>query len=512
MSRNYLTAYILVILIATPVHAGYREMKKEIDTYAPRSFVTIPDHPTIEPVGSSEDQEFEASLQSIRDIKSEWERLITSYDEGYTFLKPDRELVEALRPAASDPYKTAEKMKGEYFLKTLETLVLLRNPGIKAAENRFRAAVEAFSQVSSLDEILRQYSAFTEGQMTGVGPMKGKDPVSMKFPFPGVLALKGQIVDQEVKAARESLEATRRNTVTSARKTYWDLLFVRNAQKVAGETVDLLNHLEAVATTRYEAGRTSFQDVVKVRIKRETLEEDLVTLKEKQRNLEQKIREVLNLPHRIRLGHPAKIRPAAKRLPPDTLYKMALKHRQELRKLRARVGKMERMIEMAETMILPPYTFNLSLYEDEAIKKVGTVAMLPTFPVSVQVSTGAGLPKMPWYGANDAYLRQTRKKLLALREDLKKAEVTTITMVRNSWFKLDQANREKELYKKTIIDLSQAALDVSIQGYESGTVSFADVIASHTLWLVANLTLERKQADVGIAWADLQSVVGISMN
>jgi cobalt-zinc-cadmium efflux system outer membrane protein len=512
MSRNYLIAYILIILIVTPVHAGYREMKKEIDTYAPRSFVAIPDRPTTAPVDSPVDQEFEASLQNILDIKSKWERLINSDDEGYTFLKPDIELIEALRPAASDPYKTAEKMKAEYSLKILEALVLLRNPGIKAAANRFRAAIETFSQVSSLDEILRQYTALTEGQMTGVGPTKGKDPVSMKFPFPGVLALKGQIVDQEVKAARESLEATRRNIVTLARKTYWDLLFVRNAQKVAGETVDLLNHLEAVATTRYEAGRTSFQDVVKVRIKRETLEEDLVTLKEKQRNLEQKIREVLNLPHQIRLGHPLKIRPATKRLPLDTLYDMALKHRQELRKLRARVGKMERMVEMAETMILPPYTLNLSLYEDEAVKKVGTVAMSPTFPVSVQASTGAGLPKMPWYGANDAYLRQTRKKLLALREDLKKAEVTAITMVRNSWFKLDQANREKDLYKKTIIDLSQAALDVSIQGYESGTVTFADVIASHTLWLATNLTLERKQADVGIAWSDLQSVVGISMN
>ena len=119
---------------------------------------------------------------------------------------------------------------------------------------------------------------------------------------------------------------------------------------------------------------------------------------------------------------------------------------------------------------------------------------------------------MPWYGIDDAYLFQTRKNLMALREDLKKAEVATNTMVRNNWFKLDQANRETKLYKKSIIELSRAALDVSIQGYESGEVSFADVIASHTLWLGTNLTLERKYADVGIAWAELQRAVGISMN
>jgi cobalt-zinc-cadmium efflux system outer membrane protein len=511
MNRNCLTAFILLILAASQAHAGYQDMKKEVETYTPKSYLKTPDRPDAE-VDSSEDQEFNSERKKINDIKSNWETAINSRGGDYTFFKPNLELLTALGSAASDPDKSADAMKDNYSLEILVTLTLLRNPGIKAAENRFRGAVEAFGQVTRLDEILRQYTAFTEGLMTGVGPMKGKDPVSMKFPFPGVMALKGQIVNQEVKAARETLEAARRDAVTEARKTYWSLLFVRNAHKITGETVDLLDRLDAVATTRYEAGRTNFQDVVKVRIKRKTLEEDLITLREEQRNIEQKIREILNLPPQIKLGYPSSVRPGKKSVSLDTLYGMALEHRQELRKLRARVGKMERMIEMAETMILPPYTLNLSLYEDEAIQKVGSRAMEETFPISVQASSGAGLPKMPWYGTDDAYLFQTRKNLMALKEDLKTAEDATKTMIRNNWFKLDQANRETTLYKKTIIDLSNAALDVSIQGYESGEVSFADVIASHTLWLGTNLTLEKKYADVGIAWAELQRAVGISMN
>ena len=511
MNRTGLIAYTLLILVASPVHAGYQDMKKEVDAYTPKSYLELLDRSDVE-VDSSMDQDFNAERIKLNELKSRWENSLKSTDEEYTFFKPDADLTDRLRPADRDHHKAVDVMKDKYSLEILETLTFLRNPGIKAAENRFRGAIESFSQVSSLDEILRQYTAFTEGLMTGVGPMKGKDPVSMKFPFPGVLALKGQIVDQEVKAARETLEAARRDAVTEARKTYWSLLFVRNAHKITGETVDLLDRLDAVATTRYEAGRTNFQDVVKVRIQRETLEEDLITLREEQRNIEQKIREILNLPPQIKLGYPSSVRPGKKSVSLDTLYGMALEHRQELRKLRARVGKMERMIEMAETMILPPYTLNLSLYEDEAIEKVGSGAMEETFPISVPASRGAGLPKLPWYGTDDAYLFQTRKNLMALREDLKKAEVATNTMVRNNWFKLDQANRETKLYKKSIIELSRAALDVSIQGYESGEVSFADVIASHTLWLGTNLTLEKKYADVGIAWAELQRTVGMSMN
>jgi outer membrane protein TolC len=173
---------------------------------------------------------------------------------------------------------------------------------------------------------------------------------------------------------------------------------------------------------------------------------------------------------------------------------------------------MERMIEMAETMVLPPFTLNLSIYEDQAIATVGSQAPNPSFAVSTPASMGAGLPKMPWFGTNDAFLRQTRQKLAALRQEVINAEADSINQVRLRWFELDRAMREKRLYQKTVVNLSQAALDVSTRGYESGKVSFADTIASYANWLKSNLTLERKRSDVGIAWAELEKTVGTPLN
>ena len=135
--------------------------------------------------------------------------------------------------------------------------------------------------------------------------------------------------------------------------------------------------------------------------------------------------------------------------------------------------------------------------------------MQEPFTVTSRASTGSGLPKMPWQGSNDAFLRETRSKIEALRMDLEKAEAETTTTVRNRWFDLDRAGREEALYKYTVVRLSQAALDVSTSGYESGNVSFADVITSYTLWLKANLSLERKRSDYEITWAELERVVGM---
>ena len=329
-----------------------------------------------------------------------------------------------------------------------------------------------------------------------------------KFPFPGVLALKGEVVTQEVTASKELLVIAKRAAITQSRLAFWGLLFSIQAQKITAEMLIHLQQLEAVAAVRYETGKTSFQDVIKIRIETDKLGEDLKTLSEERKNFETKILEVLDLPPETKVGPPT-----AQILQVDVpllggLFPIALEKRQELRQMRAMVGKMERMIEMAETMIYPPYSLSLSFYKDEAITQVGTMGMKETFPVKTTASIGAGLPRMPWYGTNDSYLRETRQKLAALREELKKTENETIFKIREAWFRLDRAKRQEALYSQRVVNLSQAALEVSTRAYETGNISFADVIDSYIGWLNTRLSLEKERSNLGIAHAELEEVVG----
>ena len=195
-----------------------------------------------------------------------------------------------------------------------------------------------------------------------------------------------------------------------------------------------------------------------------------------------------------------------------SLYPLALEKRQELNRMRAMLGKMERMVEMAETMIQPSFSQNYSLFTDEAVVQVGSAAMKPTFATTVSPARGAGLPKNAWFGTQDTYLRETRQKLDALRADLLDAEARTRLMVRMGWFELDRARRELFLYRDRLLELSQTSLDVSTRGYESGNVSFADVIASYTGWLDVNLAGQRRNSDVGVARAELERRVGAPLS
>ena len=509
---------VMITLFTSYVHADYQKLRQEFEDYTPTPYFTSHQRVTSLPAETdktkiSEPSDFTQVKESIRKVQAHWKRSLrdsTANDTAFIHITPAQ--MEKYRQLTSDDDSVKRMLQAKFSLKDLEALVLLRNPGIKAQENHLKAAIETFGQASELDEILRQYSAFTEGLMTGVGPMKGKEPLKAKFPFPAVLALKGQIAQQEVKAANEYLESVRRDGVTKARKIYWNLVFIRKSRLITRETVDFLQQLETVATTRYKSGKTSFQDVIKVEIKRKILEETLPTLREKQRNLELTILQLVNLPPLVRLGEPEIQEPLWEMPPLETLYKLALERRQELRRMRAMVGKMERMTAMAEIMILPQYTMNFSVYNDEAVMQVGSGAMKETFAVSVPASRGAGLPKMPWYGTNDAFLRQTKQKLMALKNELNNAEKATATMVQNAWYKTDQARREAALYRDTVVGLARSALDVSTRGYESGRVSFADVIGSYTDWLKARLALARKLSDIGVARAELARSVGSGLN
>ena len=169
---------------------------------------------------------------------------------------------------------------------------------------------------------------------------------------------------------------------------------------------------------------------------------------------------------------------------------------------------MERLIELAETKILPQYTLGFSFHEDITAERVGTKARKADFPVSTRAYRGAGLPLRPWYGIDDAYIRETQQKLNALKKELQNAEADTDLLVRKAWYRLDLAKREEDLYAKSVLKLAKDALDVSTRAYEAGNVSFADVIASYGAYLDQRLSAERKLSDMGIAWADLEMVVG----
>lgn len=497
---------------------GHQDVVTEMDRYLPpplyQAGMTVPE--TRNAIGPSlEDKAFSAQKEKLEEIRKDWETTLFSPPEEISFFTPDPDRQKMISNAFTDDEAARNLLSDGFSLEDFEILVFGRNAMIRNAEKILKATLEAYSQASVLDDIIRSYSAFNAGIMTGVGNMEDMESIYRKFPFPGILSLKGDIVHQEVNIALTDLEIVRRTILTEARKNYRELLYNASAKEISRRTLSLLEDLEASVTRRYETGQSRIPELTRVKIQKEKMKVELLTISEQGLNIEKRLRSLLLLPDSAKIGIPArsgaeKFAHPAGSLKLDDLVEAALKHRQELGKIRIMITRMELMIEMAETEIYPGLTPNLALTENRAVTGTGTMKMEEPFAVTTPASMGSGLPRMPWTGLSDAYLKETRQQLSALKEELRAKEAETAADVRDAWFSLDRAEREATLYSEQIESLSGLNFSVSSKAYETGAIAFSETMDAVLLMFETRLMTERKKADLFISLADLYRTAGTS--
>lgn len=505
MIRILLIAALTVSVFTAPAFAGYRKLMETFDQYHPPTFA-VPE--TAEP-GIGDTGSGPADAMTHRRVENRAAAFpIRLTGKQAAALGVDADRFAEMAGTAADAAASAARISGDFDLETVSILALQRNPGVRAAEHAARAAVEGLSQVTELESVLSRYTALNRGLMTGVGPMKGKDPVQMSFPRPGVTGLKGRIALEEIAVAVQDLAIRRKETAADVRAAFFNLAFVREARSVISETLRLLDHLEGVALTRYEAGAAAYQEPIRIRIKREKLKEELTTLKERQAVLETTLRSLLEIDSRQPVGRP--LPPPVARTPvtAERIESFSLDHRPEIRKVDARIGKTEAMLEMTETMAVPLLAMPFSFYGDDPAASAGSFAMKPAFPEKTSAGVGIGAPMRPFQGANDAYIRSIRDRLKALEASRENEIARTRLMARSAWFRHDEALRGDRLFSGKVVDLGKTALDAAVSGYETGRVVFADVINSYETWLDARLMQLRRESDIGVARAEILRVAG----
>jgi outer membrane protein, heavy metal efflux system len=506
------------LLLPGGVLADYAQMNKERNTYAPPDFFTHfapSENPSsvMETKGGqkSEGNQIRSRISALK--KGQAKQLAS---QRIPFLAgPDPTLYATLLALSADPATgpsaVSTRVGKRVVLKEVEILTALVNPGILAAQKQAAAELLSYDQITGLDDTLRQYEGFTKGLNNQAGPSLMKGSIRQGWPFPGLSGLKGKIIKEQVGIAVEKINIMQREVITQIRKAYWELVYLDESQKSTGETIDALNRLKDVATTLYKSGKTSFQDIIKINIRIQLLREELVTLASRQDSVEALLLELLNLPAGTRVGRPDKT-PAQKKIgPPELLYPLARKNRQELKIIGHRINKLEHLIEMAETMILEPFTLGLSFYENDAVSTIGSNGTRGAFGEKTMAAMKNNQPQKPWYGLSDPWLNQTRQTLLSLKQTRIKEEKATDTLVQETWFLVDKNRRELDLYERKILALSKSALDVSAREYEAGAIPFSQAIDSYTFWLRVKLTIAGKKSSLGASIAALERMVGKSL-
>ena len=436
-------------------------------------------------------KEFQAQLESETPLPAPFYDFSGPQTKAYLELATNREKAETI---------LAEPINLELLL----AIGYVWNPDIKASRQALRATLEQYPQATYLDNVLRQYNAFTKQLDTKIGRPRHKEMTSMKFPFPDMLALKGQIVTEDVQIAQREIDITLRDLVTDIRLAYSDFLYLTEAIRINQESQQLLRQMIQIAQAKFRAGIGKYHTVIMAQVEFSKLSDSILTLEKQRETTIARINTLLNRPADAPLGMPKPPVHEEVVQPLADLYTVALKFRQEIQKQKLTISRMNLMIQLATRMAYPDTTFGASYFEERMKLSSGTLKMPPTFPTQRTLNLGNSAS----FGRKDAYIREVEIKVGAMEQMLAGLENKTRFAVKKHHFGLETAKRSIVLYRNALLPQAQDALETANTAYQAAQIDFISFLDTERTLLKFRLEEQRAFRDHRHHLAQLEQAVG----
>ena len=414
--------------------------------------------------------------------------------------------MKAYRELAASPEAAKAQLAQPIALELLVAFGYEWDPGLKSAREKIRAVLEQYPQAVYLENVLRQYNAFTKQLDTKVGPLSHKEMMAMKFPFPGTLALKGQVITEDVLIAQKEFDIALRDLVTEIKLAYYDYLFLTEATHINEENQKLLQQMIAIAQTKFRVGQGKYSNVIMAQVELSKLANTIITLEQQRETIIARINTLLNSSADLPLGVPVPIE--EDRVIPTLaeLYELAVENRQEIQKQKLVISKMALVVEMSKQMTYPDPTLGASYFENRGIVDLKHTQKMPmTFSTRRTLNPA----NTAWFGHRNSYIHELDVKIEAMEHQVEKLESNLRFVVKKHHFGMETANRSIRLYRQTLLLQAQQALNAANTAYQAAQIDFLSFLDAQRTLL--NLRIEEQQAlrDYRQHLAQLEQAVGV---
>jgi len=127
-----------------------------------------------------------------------------------------------------------------------------RNADVAAARATWTATTLMYEQATYLEDTLSRYSAWTRLATPAVGASPMREAA---FPYPGVVALKGEMIDREVAMAREMTRMRLRDVVVATSKAWHTAVHHGDELNLRDEMLSLAKRAAEATRARVASGK-----------------------------------------------------------------------------------------------------------------------------------------------------------------------------------------------------------------------------------------------------------------
>ena len=397
----------------------------------------------------------------------------------------------------------ASNTRGQEVLDTYLKTAAKNNPRLKSLFNQYMAALEKAPQAGALPDPQLAFGYFISPLETRVGAQQAKISVSQMFPWFGTLNAQEEVAADMAKARLEVFEDAKNRLFFNVKSTYYNLYVLKEAVRITDETLELLSSFKKLALIKFEAGKASMVDVLRVEMEIKEMENQLAFLKDSELPLITQFEELLNTNFQQEIAFPDTLWQEDVEMQKSEVIDSIIAQNPLLKKLDYEMKSWENRIEVAHKQGMPSFMLgmsyiNISERSDMMLTDNGKDAIiLPQIGV-----------RIPLYRSKyKAMVKESELRKEAVQFEKENTTNQFQTDFEKTYRDYRDAKRRMKLYRQLLMPSVQAR-DILIADYTSAGKDFEEILRMERKILKYALELEKARADQNTAVAYINYLMG----
>lgn len=168
------------------------------------------------------------------------------------------------------------------------------NPGLQSKYKEFESALQKIPQVKTLPDPTLSVSAFGQMTETRVGPQMAKFSLSQMFPWFGTLKAQGDVMGLMAESKYQEFLDARNQLYYQVSAAYYLLYELNEWINIEKENTQILESYKSIANVKFQNGKGSMVDVLRVDIMLKEATTSLNILTQKRKPFETRFNKILN--------------------------------------------------------------------------------------------------------------------------------------------------------------------------------------------------------------------------
>lgn len=325
--------------------------------------------------------------------------------------------------------------------------------------------------------------------------------VSQTIPFPGKLALREKIAEQEALAAADSVNDARLRLIREVKQSWWRLFYYDRALNLLDESERFFQQLIDIAQTKYKVGKGSQQDVQLAQLEMSKFKEERLELVSMRHAQVAQINILLDR----KTETPVHISSEAQFTLPDIVESVmqdkALQHSPLFAQHHKMLDVAQNKVDLAKKDFYPDFTVNAGY----AVRQNTPTGQSRSDFASVQLSMN-----VPIYAnrkqakAVDQYQSELLQEQFSLQDEHHKMQAA-ITAKASEY---QHAKEKLLLLKNEIIPQAQQTVNSLLAGYQVSQTDFSDLLRTQLSYFQYQTQYWQALINTQQILADLSAEVG----